>query len=49
MADRFLVPDAKAVLRQVAESVRQWSVFAEQAGLPEEEARRVERDFVALG
>ena len=49
VADRFLVPDAKAVLRQVAEAVRQWPVFAQQAGLPEDEARRVERDFVALG
>ncbi|MEY2872656.1 MAG: hypothetical protein RLZZ373_27 [Pseudomonadota bacterium] len=49
VADRFLAPDPKGVLRQVAESVRQWPVFAEQAGLPEEEARRVGRDFVALG
>ena len=48
VADRFLVPDAKSVLRQVAEAVRQWPVFAQQAGLPEDEARRVERDFVAL-
>lgn len=48
VADRFLVPDAKSVLRQVAEAVRQWPVFAQQAGLPEDEARRVERNFVAL-
>lgn len=48
VADRFLVPDPKAVLRQVAEAVRQWPVFAQQAGLPVEETRRVEQDFVAL-
>lgn len=48
VADRFLVPDAKSVLRQVAEAVRQWPVFAQQAGLPEDEARRVEQDFLAL-
>jgi serine/threonine-protein kinase HipA len=48
VADRFLVPDAKAVLRQVAEAVRQWPVFAQKAGLPEDEARPVEQDFLAL-
>ncbi|MGL4188091.1 MAG: type II toxin-antitoxin system HipA family toxin [Sphaerotilus sulfidivorans] len=48
VADRFLVPDPKAVLRQVAEAVRQWPVFAQQAGLPVEETRRVEQDFLAL-
>lgn len=48
VADRFLVPDAKAVLRQVAEAVRQWPLFAQQAGLPVEETRRVEQDFLAL-
>jgi serine/threonine-protein kinase HipA len=45
VADRFVVPDAKRVLDQVASAVRAWRVFAAEAEIPEEPAGRIEADF----
>ena len=45
LADRFGVPGARGILDRVASAVADWPAFAALAGLPAEEAARVERDL----
>jgi len=45
VGDRFMVRDYKSIIRAVAGSVRRWLEFADAAGLAEQTALRVEKDF----
>lgn len=45
VAERFNIPEAKAILRDVAASVDRWQEFALQAGLNEETALKIQKDF----
>ncbi len=45
VADRFLVPDYKRILRNVTAALKRWPEFAEAAGLPTGDAERIQNDF----
>jgi serine/threonine-protein kinase HipA len=42
LADRYLVPGASEIVAEVSEAVSGWRGFAEEAGLDEDAARRIE-------
>ena len=46
VADRFQVPRAKAVLKEVTEAVAAWPEFAKQAGVPEKIAAAIRADHL---
>lgn len=48
VAERYLVPDAKAILDQVAGACAQWKRCAKEAELPADEVARVGADIKAL-
>jgi len=48
-ARRFGVGSAPRVIDEVRSALRQWRGFAEQAGLPELQAREIEMQFLPLG
>lgn len=43
IADRFGIGEAKNILDQVRDSIKQWPVFAKKAGLPKEEVSRIQK------
>lgn len=45
VAERYLVPNAKAILDQVAEACAQWKRCAREAELPVDEVTRVGTDI----
>lgn len=47
-ADRFSIPGPSSVIEQVGHALANWRECAGQAGLPAEEAARVEGDFALL-
>jgi serine/threonine-protein kinase HipA len=42
LADRYLVPGASEIVAEVSEAVSGWRGFAEEAGLDDDDARRIE-------
>ncbi|MEJ0036847.1 MAG: type II toxin-antitoxin system HipA family toxin [Gammaproteobacteria bacterium] len=47
-AGRFAIGTAPAVIDQVRAALRRWATFAERAGLPEAEARRIADELLPL-
>jgi len=48
VGDRFAVPGHTAVVSEVAHAVARWPEFAEAAGLPPIEIKRIQQDFPHL-
>lgn len=48
VADRFGVGESKQVITQVRESVKSWSSFAKQAGVPSEESAHIKKQLKLL-
>lgn len=48
VADRFMIPGARPIMRQVADAVGDWPLHARQAGIPETEIGRIGEDMVRL-
>jgi len=45
VADRFIVPDASGIVRQVLDAVAKWRTFADEAGVPSAAAEDVASDI----
>lgn len=45
VADRFLVPRYRDIIRQVKDAVREWEMYADAAHLPEQEAQKIRSDL----